>query len=637
MKKKNSMIGILLALLFVLTSFVSFAELPGQQPGPLYDERRYVKIADPSAALAAFKTGELDFLGVSTLADLQAVQQMSGIKLYEKGVWSIWSYYFSMKHTIVSDINFRRAVAHLTPKEDCIDTLFGPLAASEHNFINPYMRWYNPNIPDVTEFDRELAASMLNQAGYTMGPNNLRIDPATGTTMRELNVLTQSEWDATWNIFIQRFVNELHLIGIPAVLEDIPFAGGAQNNRILVDHNFDILWSGWSSGLEGNLEANYASYGWLNYDGYNSSELDALFLKMSGTLNMTEAQQTYYQIQEFLVENLPAIPMVSPISVTAVKNELVGWVNSPYYGTNTMLRMRFKSGVGGTITSRVSSEPNSYIIGMDGTALAWYLTSYSCDQFIDTNPLTGEYVPNVATSWKVEAWSDPAYNVTTGTKITFWIRNDIYWQDGVKFNTADMVFTMKYGIDFGLFRVSMAPDLVDVKAVNDTQIEYYFGRASFGYLGWFNDWGPIAYPKHLYNPNATRYGLPEGPVGLQTSGMPGVPDPTKFAAAFVPYPNPPADKPWLTCMIGIGPLILKSYEWGVGSTFVANRNYFYKVFVSDVNFDRKVNILDVFVAARSFGSSVGGSRFDPIADLNGDDTVNILDIFGVAKDFGKTY
>jgi ABC-type transport system substrate-binding protein len=639
MRKVNSLIGILLALVIVSTSFVGFAELPNQPYGPLYDERRYVKIADPSAALAAFKAGDLDFLSVSTKADLQAVQQMTGIKLYQKGVWSIWSYYFGINHTIVNDINFRRAIAHLTDKEDIIDTLFGPLAASEHNFINPYMRWYDPNVPDVTEFDPALAASMLDQAGYTMGSNGVRIDPATGTTMRELDVLTQSEWDATWNIFIQRFVEQLHQIGIPARLEDIPFAGGAQNNRIYVLHDFDILWSGWSSGLEGNLEANYASYGWLNYDGYNSSALDALFLKYSGTLNQTEAQQTFYQIQEFLVQNLPAIPIVCPISITAVKNTLVGWVNTPYYGTNTMLRMRFKSGIGGTITSRVTSEPNSYIVGTDTTAWAWYLISYSNDQLIDTNPLTGDYVPNVATAWKVESWSDPAFNVTTGTKITIWIRNDIYWQDGVKFTTADMEFTQKYAADFGsdLWRVTMAPDLVNVKAVNDTQIEYYFGRASFGYLGWFNDWGPIAYPKHLYNPNATRYGTPEGPMGLQTPGKPGVPDPAKFAAAFVPYPNPPADKPWLTCMIGIGPLILKSYEWGVGATFVANRNYFYKVLVTDVNFDRKVNILDISQTAKAFGSSVGQPRFNPTSDINGDDTINILDIAAIAKDWNKSY
>jgi hypothetical protein len=56
---------------------------------------------------------------------------------------------------------------------------------------------------------------------------------------------------------------------------------------------------------------------------------------------------------------------------------------------------------------------------------------------------------------------------------------------------------------------------------------------------------------------------------------------------------------------------------------------------TDINKDRTVNILDIFVVAMAFGSKPGDPNWNATADLNKDATVNILDIFAVAWDFGK--
>jgi ABC-type transport system substrate-binding protein len=95
--------------------------------------------------------------------------------------------------------------------------------------------------------------------------------------------------------------------------------------------------------------------------------------------------------------------------------------------------------------------------------------------------------------------------------------------------------------------------------------------------------------------------------------------------------------PWLTCLIGVGPWVFKTYEWGIGAVFVANRNYHAILLETDINFDRSVNILDVSAAARAFGSIPGQPRWSGTVDLNGDIQVNILDLARIAKDFGKTY
>jgi hypothetical protein len=59
-------------------------------------------------------------------------------------------------------------------------------------------------------------------------------------------------------------------------------------------------------------------------------------------------------------------------------------------------------------------------------------------------------------------------------------------------------------------------------------------------------------------------------------------------------------------------------------------------YVTDLNRDKTVNILDIFLVANAFGSKPDDPNWNATADLNKDGTVNILDIFQVAWDFGKT-
>lgn len=57
----------------------------------------------------------------------------------------------------------------------------------------------------------------------------------------------------------------------------------------------------------------------------------------------------------------------------------------------------------------------------------------------------------------------------------------------------------------------------------------------------------------------------------------------------------------------------------------------------DVNGDDKVDVKDVFLVYKAFGSSSGSPNWNPLADLNGDGNVDVKDVFIVAKNFGKQY
>lgn len=70
-------------------------------------------------------------------------------------------------------------------------------------------------------------------------------------------------------------------------------------------------------------------------------------------------------------------------------------------------------------------------------------------------------------------------------------------------------------------------------------------------------------------------------------------------------------------------------------------NYFYhlwkqSILYSDINNDGIVNIKDIIIIAKAFGSYPGHPRWNPNADINRDEKVNIIDIGLIAKEFGKT-
>lgn len=58
---------------------------------------------------------------------------------------------------------------------------------------------------------------------------------------------------------------------------------------------------------------------------------------------------------------------------------------------------------------------------------------------------------------------------------------------------------------------------------------------------------------------------------------------------------------------------------------------------TDVNHNRKIDILDVAKVAHVYGSTIGSPLYDPNLDFNSDSIINIVDLAAVARNFGKTF
>jgi PKD repeat protein len=62
-----------------------------------------------------------------------------------------------------------------------------------------------------------------------------------------------------------------------------------------------------------------------------------------------------------------------------------------------------------------------------------------------------------------------------------------------------------------------------------------------------------------------------------------------------------------------------------------------KVLEGDLNNDGTIDIIDIAIVARAFGSKPGEPRWNELADLDKSGKVDIRDITKVAREYGKTY
>lgn len=56
----------------------------------------------------------------------------------------------------------------------------------------------------------------------------------------------------------------------------------------------------------------------------------------------------------------------------------------------------------------------------------------------------------------------------------------------------------------------------------------------------------------------------------------------------------------------------------------------------DINFDGRVNIFDLVIVGKAFGTKPGQTGWDERADMNNDDVINIFDLVLIGKNFGKS-
>jgi peptide/nickel transport system substrate-binding protein len=275
---------------------------------PKVDQATFRFIADPNAALAALKAGDIDAslfgLGPEHLADLKKDGRFELI-VGETTNDVIMAMNNSRKP--FTDVRVRRAITHAINKPDVVKLAMfgmGRVIGSNVDPLNPYF----VDLAGAMPYDPARAKKLLAEAGYPGGFEAvLKVAPQYYYTVRAGEVI----------------VDQLAKVGVKVKIEQIEW--GQWLSRVYKEADYDLTIIGhgeaWDIG-------NYANPKY--YFRYDSPKFQELFKKSEATVDDKARREQYAQLQKMQVEDAPVVFLFIHPRLVAAKKGLTGfWKDLP--------------------------------------------------------------------------------------------------------------------------------------------------------------------------------------------------------------------------------------------------------------------------------------------------------------------
>ncbi|MDR0841562.1 MAG: ABC transporter substrate-binding protein [Christensenellaceae bacterium] len=279
-------------------------------------------IKEESSRLVALQTGEIDVCIDPLVTDLGYIEDDSNLELIK--VPNVVMLYIAInnKKPGLDNVNVRKAIAYATNKEAMIIAGYNGEGTVHNNFINRGQFGLYEDLP-VYEYDLDKAKAALAASGYAEG-------------QLKFNVIYNGSAKENIALVLQE---DLSKIGINLELSKLETAAlkGILNDAAL---DYELCLYQWTDadGTDFTVRNMYGSSeqgGKLVKNGSNRAVLeDAVLNKMIDDalveLDTAKREQMYYDIELYLNEIMPVVPICTSMINIGVKKGLDGvkWVGT---------------------------------------------------------------------------------------------------------------------------------------------------------------------------------------------------------------------------------------------------------------------------------------------------------------------
>jgi peptide/nickel transport system substrate-binding protein len=265
---------------------------------PLLDGIELSVVPDNSARVVALEAGDLDLVQ-SPLSpqDVKRMETTEGFVVNRTPAAGYTYVNLNCADPVLQDVTVRRALSHLVNREDITAAIYEGIGQVAKGPIPPGMWAYTDDLPTY-DYDPEIAAQLLDEAGWTVGDDGMR---AKDGEPLQITVRTHSE-DPDRRQVIEVLQAEFMNVGIQAdtnVVEWPSYFTDVQNG----DYQVGVV--GWLN-LANPDQALYRQFtidGAANYGNCNDEELDALIKEARATLDQDAAKALYTEATQKVVDN----------------------------------------------------------------------------------------------------------------------------------------------------------------------------------------------------------------------------------------------------------------------------------------------------------------------------------------------
>jgi len=290
---------------------------------PQVDEIHYLVIPDMDTKVLALETGSVDLVVAIPTHELPGLEANPDIRLEAIPEPRTADIQPNSKHPILSDIRVRKGLAHALNRDEMVEVL-APTAAPLEGQYHEAVFGFKPGL--VYEYDPELAAQLLNEAGWERN--------ADGWFEEDGQVL-----ELGLQVARGRYINDFEMAElVEAQMRDFGvrinielFESAAWFDYMISQANKDVPdygLAGWFWGIRTlvpvlALEGMYATGGIGNTQQYSNPHFDELIVAAKSAPDPESMREIIWELQDIVYENVLNWPLFTLVNVVAVNERLL--------------------------------------------------------------------------------------------------------------------------------------------------------------------------------------------------------------------------------------------------------------------------------------------------------------------------
>ena len=281
-------------------------------------------IGDASTRVAALESGEIDISDATPILDMKRFGETKG---YGTMIGNAAGIPFGLELNgskgIFSDVRVRRALAMAVDRKALSDNLFFGLIDPAYGPLAKGTPGYWAGCEDMYKPDVKAAAALLDEAGWKMGPDGVRMKD--GQRLSGFyGAPPPLEPDTA--VEIQGVAKR---VGFDLKVETITFA---RNQQLVFDNAFDALPVRWIQADPMCLENLFASvnipsagrykYNWMQL---KDAKLDALFAEGRSVTDQAKRDAVYAEAQKIIMDSALWFPVHNQVQTVAYRSAKQGY------------------------------------------------------------------------------------------------------------------------------------------------------------------------------------------------------------------------------------------------------------------------------------------------------------------------
>lgn len=281
-------------------------------------------IVDTNASMNAFKSGELDMIGLT--GEQRAQMQSENQPIYNYDDASCWYFEYNTNHPILSNKNIRKAITYAIDSESYVKNVVKndsyALAQFTPRAIAGKEKPFSEEVgPQFKAHDLETAKKLLEEGKKELGLDTIKVSL----------LIDDGDTAAKHAAFFQE--NLKKDLGIDFTIEVVPFKARMERMQ---NKDFEIVMAGWGPDYNDPMTFldMFESGNGNNHTSYSSPAYDELLDKVRTEADKDKRFGYLMDLEKLLMEDMPIGPYYARVRDYTLSNKLTNVVRTGFQDFN---------------------------------------------------------------------------------------------------------------------------------------------------------------------------------------------------------------------------------------------------------------------------------------------------------------